>query len=337
MRVLEIQGAFGLDNLKLTERPDPTPGPGDVIVRMKTISLNFRDLLTVTGLYGGNYPLPLVPFSDGCGVVEAVGPGVTTLKVGDRVSSLFFSDTWMAGPPTPEKLAGALGGGRDGCGLELLKISEKGVVKIPDFMTDAEVATLPCAALTAWRALVVDGQVKAGDTVVLQGTGGVSIFALQFAKAMGCEVIITSSADDKLARAKALGAHHTINYKTHTDWSKEVRRVTGGRGADLIVEVGGAKTLMESLKSVRQGGHVAIIGVLSGPMEPMPIPMLIWTNARVQGLSVGSREMFEDMVRAIALHQIKPVIDQRFAWTQARTALEAMQGQGHFGKIVLEF
>jgi NADPH:quinone reductase-like Zn-dependent oxidoreductase len=337
VRALEIQNAYGLDNLKLTERPDPAPGPGEVVVRMKAISLNFRDLLTVTGLYGGNYQLPLVPFSDGCGIVEAVGPGVASLKVGDRVSSLFFSDTWLAGPPAPEKLVGALGGPRDGCGQEFLKISEKGVCKVPDFLTDAQVATLPCAAVTAWRALVVDGDIKAGDTVVLQGTGGVSIFALQFAKAMGCETIITSSSDEKLARAQALGATHIINYKSHPDWSKEVRRITGGRGADLIVEVGGAKTLMESLKSVRQGGHVAIIGVLSGPMEPMPIPMLIWTNARVQGLSVGSRENFEDMCRAIALHQISPVVDQSFAWTQARAALEAMQGQQHFGKIVLAF
>lgn len=339
MKVLQIQDSYGLDNLKIVERPDPVPGPGQVTVRMKAVSLNFRDLLTVIGLYGGNYTLPLVPFSDGCGVVEAVGPGVTRVAVGDRVTSLFFSDTWIGGPPAPHKLAGALGGPLDGCGQELLLVSAEGVSKIPDHLSDQQAATLPCAALTAWRALVVDAQVKAGDTIVLQGTGGVSIFALQFGRALGCEVIITSSSDDKLARARAMGAHHTINYRTHPEWSKEVRRITGGRGADVIVEVGGARTLMESLKCVRQGGHVSIIGVLSGPGEPMPllIPTLIWTNARVQGLSVGSREAYEDMCRAIALHRIEPVIDQVFPWTEARMALEAMQGQGHFGKINLAF
>lgn len=337
MQVLQIQDAYGLDNLILAERPDPVPGPGEVTVRMRAISLNFRDLLTVTGLYGGSYSLPLVPFSDGCGIVEAVGSGVTRVRPGDRVTSLFFSDTWIGGPPTPEKLSGALGGPRDGCGQELLRIPAEGVSKVPAHLTDQQAATLPCAALTAWRALVVDGQVKAGDTIVLQGTGGVSIFALQLGVALGCEVIITSSSEDKLARARALGAHHTVNYRTHPGWSSEVRRITGGRGADLVVEVGGAKTLMESLKSVRQGGHVAIIGVLSGPAEPIAIPMLIWTNARVQGLSVGSREAYEDMCRAIALHRIEPVVDQVFPWTQARSALEAMQAQGHFGKINLAF
>jgi len=337
MRVLEIQGAYGLDNLKLTERPDPTPGPGEVVVRMRAVTLNFRDLLIAAGAYGGGYKLPVVPFSCGCGVVEAIGPGVTTLKVGDRVSSLFFSDTWIGGPPTPQRLAGSMGGPRDGCGQELLKISEHGVIKAPDYLTDEQVASLPCAALTAWRALVVDGGVKAGDTVVLQGTGGVSIFALQFAKALGCEIIITSSSDEKLDRARALGAHHTVNYARTPEWSADVRKITGGRGADLVVEVGGAKTLMESLKSVRQNGHVAIIGVLSGVAEPIPIPMLIWTNARVQGLSVGSRDNFEDMLRAMHLHKISPVIDKVFPWTEARAALETMQSGSHFGKIALKF
>jgi NADPH:quinone reductase-like Zn-dependent oxidoreductase len=334
MKALEIQ-SYGLDHLHLVDRPDPTPGPGELIVRIKAISLNFRDLLTVNGMYGGNYTLPLVPFCDGAGVVEAVGPGVSRFKVGDRVTSLFFSDTWIAGPPTPEKLRGSLGGPLDGCGQQLLKISEHGVIATPPHLTDEEAATLPCAALTAWRALAVDGAVLAGETVVLQGTGGVSIFGLQLAKAMGLRAIITSSSDEKLARARALGADATINYKTTPDWSNAVRAATDGRGADLILEVGGAKTLMESLKAVRQGGHVAIIGVLSGVAEPMPIPMLIWTNARVQGLSVGSREMYEAMARAISLHAIKPVISHTLPWTQAAEALHSMQRGDHFGKIVL--
>lgn len=335
MQALEIQGGYGLDKLTFVDRPDPTPGPFELIVRIKAISLNFRDLLTVNGLYGGNYTLPLVPFCDGAGVVEAIGPGVTRFNVGDRVTSLFFSDTWIAGPPSPEKLRGSLGGPIDGCGQQLLKISEHGVTATPPHLTDEEAATLPCAAVTAWRALAVDGAVLAGDAVVLQGTGGVSIFGLQMAKAMGLRTIITSSSDEKLERAKALGADHVINYKTTPDWSSAVRAATGGRGADLVLEVGGAKTLMESLKAVRLGGHVAIIGVLSGIAEPMPIPMLIWTNARVQGLSVGSREMFEAMARAMALHAIKPVISQTYSWREARAALESMQRGDHFGKIVL--
>jgi NADPH:quinone reductase-like Zn-dependent oxidoreductase len=339
MKALQIEGGYGLEKLTLVDRPAPKPGQGEVVVRTRAISLNFRDLLTVTGMYGGNYQLPLVPFGDACGIVEEVGPGVSDLKVGDRVSTLFFSDTWIAGPPTPERLSGALGGPRDGCAQELFAISQHGVVKPPAHLTDHQVATLPCAALTAWRALVVDGDVKAGDVVVLQGTGGVSIFGLQFAKAMGCEVIITSSSDEKLSRAKAMGADHVINYKTTPDWGAEVRRITKGRGADLVLEVGGAKTLMESLKCVRQQGHVAIIGVLSGPAEAMPmlIPTLIWTNARVQGLSVGSRDNFIDMCRAIELHKISPVVDQTHDWKDAAKALQAMMGQGHFGKIVLTF
>ena len=335
MRALEIQ-SYGLDGLAFAERAEPVPGPGEVLVRMRAVTLNYRDLLTVSGQYGGAYTLPIVPFSDGCGIVEAVGPGVTTLAVGDRVTSLFFAEHWQAGPPTPAKLR-ALGGPRDGCGQELLAISEQGVVKTLDYLTDEQAAALPCAGLTAWRALVVDGAVKAGDVVVLQGTGGVSIFALQFARALGCETIITSSSDEKLSRAKELGAHHVINYRTNPDWSKEVRRITGGRGADLVVEVGGAKTLIESLKSIRQQGHVAIIGVLSGFAEPLPIGMLVWTSARVQGLSVGSRENFEDMLRAMALHRIAPVIDRTFSIDEAHAALKLMQAGGHFGKIALCF
>ena len=337
MRVLEIQGAFGLDNLKLAERPEPTPGPGEVVVRMQAVSLNFRDLLTVTGAYGTAIRLPLIPFSDGAGIIHAVGEGVTRVKVGDRVSSLFFSDTWLSGPPTLEKLSGSLGGPRDGCGQEFMLLSQHGVSKVPDHLDHRQASTLPCAALTAWRALVVDGDLKAGDTVVLQGTGGVSIFALQFAKAMGLNTIITSSSDEKLERAKALGADHTINYRATPGWAAEVRKLTGGRGADCVVEVGGAQTLSESLKAVRIGGHIPIIGLLSGVAEAAPIPLLIRSSARVQGLAVGSREAFEDMCRAIALHRIEPVVDQIFPFPAGRAALEAMQGQSHFGKIVIEF
>jgi NADPH:quinone reductase-like Zn-dependent oxidoreductase len=334
MKNLEITGAYGLENLQIVERPEVEPGPFEVAVRMKAVSLNFRDLLTVLGTYGGNHPLPLVPFSCGVGMVEAVGPGVTRVAVGDRVSSLFFRD-WHSGRPTQEKLATSIGGPLPGCGRQLAIFSEQGVSKVPAHLSDDQVATLPCAALTAWRSLVVEGDLKAGDTVLLQGTGGVSIFALQFAKAMGCEVIITSSSDEKLERAKAMGADHTINYANTPAWGQEATRITGGRGVDHVVEVGGAKTLAQSLMAIRVGGHVSIIGVLSGAAEPLMVPMLIWKAARMVGLAVGSREQYEDMCRAIDLHKISPVIGEVFPMADAKKALEHMQAGKHFGKIVV--
>ncbi len=338
MRVLEIQGAYGLDNLKLAERPDPTPGPGQIVVAMKAVSLNYRDWITVSGVYGGSAKLPLVPFSDGAGVVHSVGPGVTRVKAGDRVTSNFFGATWIAGPPMPYKMAGALGGPNDGCAQELMLISADGVTKTPEHMSDMEAATLPCAALTAWRALVVDGALKAGDVVLMQGTGGVSIFALQIAKFMGLTTIITSSSDEKLARCKELGADHVINYKTTPEWGAEARKITGGRGVDLVVEVGGSNTIMESMKAVRLQGHIAVIGIVSGfggeGMAMLP-GMLIGNSARIQGLSVGSREAFEDMNRAMTQHKTKPIVDKVYPWSQTKQAFEDMQAGKHFGKIVV--
>lgn len=339
MRALVIEEGFGLDNLHVRERPDPTPGPGQVVLAMKAASLNYRDHLTVMGMYGRGLKAPLVPFSDGAGVIEAVGPGVTRFKPGDRAASLFFSDTWLAGPATAQKASGALGGPRDGCGQEKLLISEQGLSPFPEHLDFEEAACLPCAGLTAWRALVVDAQVKAGDVVLLQGTGGVSIFALQFAHAMGCETIITSSSDEKLARCKALGATHVINYRTEPNWGDAAKALTGGRGVDCVIEVGGANTLTQSLRAVKIGGHVAIIGLVGGLGDggAALVPTLIGSSARLQGLFVGSRENFEDMCRAIALHKIKPVFDKRFAFTEARRAFETMQAGSHFGKIVLTF
>ena len=335
MRALEL-AALGLENLKVVDRPDPVPGPGEVLVRMKAVSLNFRDLLMLNGAYGRGTRLPLTPFSDGCGVVEGVGAGVTRVAVGDRVSTLFFQN-WNSGRPTLEKLSSSLGTPIPGAGRELAVFSQEGVSKVPDHLSDHQVATLACAALTAWRGLFVDASLETGDVVLLQGTGGVSIFGLQFAKAAGLETIITSSSDTKLERAKALGADHLINYRTTPEWSKPAKAATGGRGVDFVMEVGGAKTLNESLASIRIGGHIAIIGVLSGPQEPLSMPAMIGTSARLQGLSVGSREMFEAMCRAIALHRIEPVVDKVFPFTEARAALEAMAAGDHFGKIVLEF
>jgi NADPH:quinone reductase-like Zn-dependent oxidoreductase len=337
MRVLQIEGAFGVENLKFAERPDPTPGAGEIVVRMKAVSLNYRDWITVSGRYGGAYKLPLVPFSDGAGVVERVGAGVTRIKAGDRVTSNFFGATWIAGPPMPHKMAGVLGGPNDGCAQELMLLPADAVTKTPEHMSDVEAACLPCAGLTAWRALVVDGALKAGDVALMQGTGGVSIFALQMAKFMGLTTIITSSSDEKLARCKALGADHGINYKTTPEWGAEARKLTGGRGVDLVVEVGGSNTMLESMKAVRLQGHIAIVGIVSGFGEQLgALPgMLIGNSARVQGLSVGSRENFEDMNRALIQHKSRPIVETVYPWTKAQEAFADMQAGKHFGKIAL--
>lgn len=334
MKVIEIP-KYGIENLRVSERPTPEPGPGQVLVKLKAASLNYRDLVTVFGAFGSLYKLPLVPLSDSCGEIVAVGPGVRRVKTGDRVATMFFQN-WLAGDITREGQASALGGTLDGVWRDYALLSAEGVSKVPDSLSDAEAATLPCAALTAWRSLIVEGGLKAGETVVVQGTGGVSVFALQFAKAAGAEVIVTSSSEEKLARAKKLGADHLVNYKTTPEWSKAVREITGGRGADHVVEVGGAGTLEHSLKSVRLGGHVSIVGVLSGPVKDLQITMIMAGNAKVKGVTVGSREQFDAMCRAIALHKIKPVIDKTFAFDAAKEAFQHMAGQGHFGKLVID-
>lgn len=343
MRTLELTYPWGTGNLNVVGGPDPTPGPGEVVVRMRAVSLNFRDVIIAgQGGYteGKEGSPPVVPFSDGCGIIEAIGDGVTRVAVGDRVSTLFFPN-WISGRPTPEKTAVMLGyPGAPGAGRELALLSEHAVSRVPDYLTDHEVSTLACAALTAWRALFVDARLEPGDTVVLQGTGGVSIFALQFAHAAGYRTIVTSSSDEKLARAKTLGATDLINYRSSPDWHRVVREMTGDRGADFIMEVGGAATLEQSLKSICMGGHIAVVGVLTDANTPPPTLSsfaMIGSAAKVQGLSVGSREMFEAMCRAMTLHQIRPVIDRVMPWTEAPRAIDEMAGGGHFGKIVLSF
>ncbi len=339
MRALNVTAPWGLDAIQVAEVPDPVAGPGQVLVRMKAVSLNYRDLLMVNGMYGrgsaGTKDV-ITPFSDGCGVIEAVGAGVTKFKVGDRVATLFFQN-WTSGPPNLEKLMSALGFPIPGAGAELQVFGQDGVSKVPEFLTDQQVATLPCAGLTAWRGLFEDARLEPGDTVVLQGTGGVSIFGLQFARAAGLRTVITSSSDEKLARAKAMGAEHLVNYKTTPAWSGPVREATGGRGADFIMEVGGGGTIQESMKAIRIGGHIAIIGVVAGAGDPFNPAALIGNSAKLQGLSVGSRDMFEAMCRAIELHKIAPVVDKVFPWTDAKAAFSAMAGGEHFGKIVLQF
>jgi NADPH:quinone reductase-like Zn-dependent oxidoreductase len=338
MRALQVTEPWGLDRLEVVEMADPTPGPSEVLVRMRAVSLNYRDFLMVGGIYGRGPAMsgPIIPFSDGCGMVEAVGAGVTRFAVGDRVATMFFQG-WIAGRPTLEKVSTALGFPVPGAGRELGVFSQEGLSKVPEFLSDEEVSTLPCAALTAWRALFEDARPQPGDSVVLQGTGGVSIFGLQFAHAAGLRTIITSSSDAKLARAKALGADTLVNYRTTPEWSKAVRAATGGVGADVILEVGGGGTMEQSMRAIRIGGHIAIIGVVAGAGTPFNPASLIGNSAKLQGLSVGSREMFEAMCRAIDQHRIAPVVDKVFPWIEARAAFAAMAGGEHFGKIVLTF
>jgi NADPH:quinone reductase-like Zn-dependent oxidoreductase len=339
MRALNVSAPWGLDAIKVVEKPDPKPGPGQVLVRMKAVSLNYRDLLMVNGMYGRGAASTtdvITPFSDGCGYVEAVGEGVTRFKKGDRVATLFFQG-WISGPPSVEKVVTALGFPIPGAGAELQTFSEQGLSRVPEFLSDNEVATLPCAALTAWRGLFHDARLEPGDTVVLQGTGGVSIFGLQFAHAAGLRTLITSSSDEKLERAKDLGADHLVNYKTTPDWSKPVREATHGRGADFIMEVGGGGTIQESMRAIKIGGHIAIIGVVAGAGEPFNPAALIGNSAKLQGLSVGSRDMFESMCRMMDLKKIFPVVDKVFPFTEAKAAFSAMAAGEHFGKIVLEF
>jgi NADPH:quinone reductase-like Zn-dependent oxidoreductase len=334
MKVWEIQNAYGIDNLHVAEKPEPKPGPGEIVVAMKASSLNYRDLLTVIG-YGGGYPLPLIPFSDGAGAVTAVGAGVTRVKAGDRVCPLFFQ-SWLSGPITAEARNRPLGGPLSGVLQQNMLLEADGVSKIPEHLSFDEAATLPCAGLTAWRAVTIEAPVGPGDTVLVQGTGGVSIFALQFAKARGAKVIATSSSDEKLARAKALGADHLINYKTTPDWGAKARELTGGRGVDVVVEVGGENTLTQSFDACRVGGHVVVIGVLGGFSSPVMIPLVFGKNLHIHGITVGSREQFDDMCAHIAKWKLKPVVDKVFPFGKLPDALKLMQAGGHFGKIVVE-
>jgi NADPH:quinone reductase-like Zn-dependent oxidoreductase len=327
---------FGLENLVPVEREEPRPMARDVVVKFRAASLNFRDILFAKGTYNPNARLPAVPLSDGAGEVVAVGESVKRWKTGDRVCPIFMQG-WLDGERSAEQARTALGAGDlDGVLREYGAFHENGLVRIPEYLSFEEAATLPCAAVTAWNALVRAGNVKAGDTVLTLGTGGVSIFALQFAKMHGARVIATSSSADKLDRIRKLGADETINYKQTAEWDKEVLRLTDRIGVDHVVEVGGAGTLPKSVNAARLGGHVALIGVLAsgGGLDPMKVLM---KSIRLQGIFVGSRRVFEDMNRAIALNRLRPVIDKTFGFEQAREALEYLESASHFGKVVLKF
>ncbi len=336
MQVYEIQGSFGLENLKQAERQDTQPGPGLVRVKVHAASLNYRDLLTVQGMYNPKQPLPLIPCSDGAGEVVQVGEGVTSLQEGDRVYGT-FAQGWPAGEPDLVKLGKTtLGGPLDGMLAEHVVLREEGLVKFPEHLTYEEAACLPCAGVTAWSALFRHGNLRAGDTVLILGTGGVSIFALQFAKLAGAEAIVTSSSDEKLERARHLGADHTINYKQTESWWKNVRELTGGRGVDYVVEVGGAGTIDQSVRATRMGGSVMIIGILSGAEQPFNLVRVLMQDMRLQGVIVGPRDAAEAMNRAIAQHEMRPIVDQVFPFQEAREAFQNMANATHFGKIAVK-
>jgi NADPH:quinone reductase-like Zn-dependent oxidoreductase len=332
MKAVELQNTFGLDSLRVVERPQPQPGFGQVVLKMRAWSLNYRDLLVVTGKYNPRLRLPLTPLSDGVGEVAEVGDGVTRVKVGERVAGIFIQG-WLAGEPTEAMAKTSLGGGGEGMLAEYVLLSQEGVVPVPAHLSDEEAATLPCAAVTAWHALITSGRLKPGDTVLTQGTGGVSLFALQFSRLTGARVIITSSSDAKLQRALQMGASDGINYKTNPEWEERVRELTGV-GVDHVVELGGAGTLGKSMRAIRTGGRISLIGVLTGGGQVNPMPLLM-KNVCLQGIYVGSREMFEVMNRAIALHQLRPVVDRVFPFTEIGAALRYLESGAHFGKVCL--
>jgi NADPH:quinone reductase-like Zn-dependent oxidoreductase len=333
MRVIEIRDGFGLESLKVTERPDPVPGPWQVVLKMKAFSLNYRDLLVVNGVGRWKPSLPRIPLSDGVGVVAAAGSDVSRVKVGDRVAPIFYPN-WLDGRVASEKMGQALGGAvADGTLAEYTLFDETSVVHVPEHLSDEEAATLPCAAVTAWNAVVQGGQIRPGDTVVVLGTGGVSIFALQFAKFLGARVILTSSSDQKLEHAKQLGAAAVVNYKTTPDWPKAVVELTGGVGADCVVDtVGGLK---EAIAAVRLGGTVAFVGLLIGMSAEVDLVALMGKSARVEAIDVGSREMVEMMNRAIQFHRMHPVLDRVFGFSEVGDALKYLKEARHFGKVCL--
>jgi NADPH:quinone reductase-like Zn-dependent oxidoreductase len=332
MRALEIRGGYGIDALTFIERPDPVPEPGQIVLRMSALSLNYRDLLVINGVNRWRPSLPRIPVSDGVGNIVATGAGVSRHSMGQRVAPLFYPQ-WIEGGPTPEKMASPLGGAAaDGLFAEYAVVHEKSVVAVPDFLSDEEAATLPCAGLTAWNGVAEQGRLEPGDTAVVLGTGGVALFALQFARLAGARVIVTSSTDEKLARAIDLGAADGINYRTTPDWPARVVELTGG-GATLVVDTAG--NLREAIAAVRMGGTVSFIGLLQGMTSEIDLVALMGKSARVQAVDVGSGAMFEAMNTAMSRGGVLPVIDRIFDFSEARKAFAYLESRSHFGKVCI--
>jgi alcohol dehydrogenase len=326
----------GLDNLTFKEVPEPRPGAGEVLVRLRAASLNYRDTLTVVGGYGSRQKQQdLIPLSDGAGEVVALGPGATPWKVGDRVIGCMLPN-WIDGEISEAKISVSLGGSAAGCAAEYRVFPAAGLLPTPGHLSDLEAATLPCAALTAWNAVMSQVRIEPGGTVLTQGAGGVSLFALQFARLAGATVIATSSAPDRLERLSRLGASHLINYREVPEWGRAARAFTGGRGVDLVVEVGGAGTLAQSLRAVRVGGTISLIGVLSGARPDFNMAPVVMQNLRLQGITVGSRAQLEHMLAAIAAHKLRPAVDRCFPLSELRQAIEYLGTGRHFGKVCIE-
>ncbi len=335
MRAYEIK-EFGIDNLAVSERPESEPKAGEIVVRFRAASLNYRDLMVVSGTYNPKMKLPAVPLSDGAGEVVELGDGVTRWAIGDRVMPI-FAQRWYDGDSSEEKRRTSLGAGAqwDGVLREYGTFNEESVVRIPDHLSYEEASTLPCAAVTAWNALVVSGKLKAGESVLTLGTGGVSVFAAQFAKMFGARVVSTSGSDEKLERLRELGIHETVNYREREDWDAAVLEIVGKPGVDHVVEVGGSGTLGKSINAVRIGGHVAMIGALTGAAGFNPTTVFM-KAIRLQGIFTGSRQTFEDMNRAISVNKLKPVIDRVFEFDEVPEAFRHMETASHFGKIVIK-
>ncbi|MEH6625699.1 MAG: NAD(P)-dependent alcohol dehydrogenase [Motiliproteus sp.] len=335
MRAYQVHSADGIEAIQQIEQPTPTLADNEVLVRMKACSLNYRDLLIPMGGYVRNDVRPIIPLSDGAGEVVSVGKAVTSIRPGDRVIGNFFQH-WVAGDIDDQGLNSALGGAIDGVLADYFVLQEAATVKIPDYLSYTEAATLPCAATTAWHALVSVGKLKPGDTILLLGTGGVSIFGLQLAKAMGATTIITSSSEEKLAHARALGADHCINYKTYPNWEEQVLEITQGQGVDNVLEVGGAGTFEKSVASTKVNGTVSMIGILTGLESPTMSLMTIFNLLRIQGIYVGSSTMLRELLTLMTEHQIRPNIDRTFPFSDAKQAYQYLATAKHFGKVVIE-
>jgi NADPH:quinone reductase-like Zn-dependent oxidoreductase len=334
LKVVEISGEFGVDSLRVADRDDPAPGPGQILLKMKAASLNYRDWLTVTGRYNPRQPLPLIPCSDGVGEIAHVGAGVERFAVGDRVMPI-FAQRWIDGKPDRDKLRSTLGGPLDGVLAESMVVDAEAVVRVPDHLSDVEAACLPCAGVTAWSALVVHGGLAMGERVLVQGSGGVSIFALQIARALGAEVFAISGRDERLVSMREMGAAGTVNYKSVPEWGREIRELSGG-GVDVVVDVGGGATLPQSLAAVRMGGRICQVGNLGGGTVELNLISLLMSQVRLQGLMVGDRDAFEALAAAMSKHDIRPRVDRIFEWTRAGEALEYLASGEHFGKVCLE-
>lgn len=337
MKAMRLEEGFGLENIRYRDLPDPEPGPGEVVIAIEAVAINPRDRLMMLGGYGrmGGHP-PLIPLCDGAGRIAAVGPGVDGFREGDFVLP-HYSRTWPRGLPDSAAHAGAHGGPLDGTMRALMPVPAAAVLHAPAHLTAAEAAALPCAGVTAWSAVVEQARIKAGQRVLIQGTGAISLFALQFAKLQGAEVVLISSSDEKLERGRALGADHLINYRDVPDWHKPVRAMTEGLGVDHVVDVGGAATLENAIAAVRTSGSISLIGVLGGSRPPFDLGRVVTRNIRLQGVTVGGRDMAERMAAAIAFHRMRPALEERrFAFGDLAGALAALPEGRHFGKVVCE-